>query len=584
MANSGVNKTTFNLLERLLSGDLNQLQQDISGALMDAWYAMYGWDRSEYGSGTPYWQRVETPVLAEPTTGPLKSVILSGLLVNPQSGFLLVDQGALCTVQPTGVSGESRMVLARSPGVTDSGAFPFIPNAGPGPRWDILECRPRVTNTNAMRDIFDPVTQQFDGTSVLKTSVTDLEFRYTAGTAGSPAAPPTISAGWQPLCALWVPSAAASFDDVELFDVRPTLSGMEDPNAGFNSANGGRYPQDDVHSAYRHINVISGSSPSKVNTTRTIGAARIIGLVQSQFDTTATPGYSSYGQKGYSAEFPLQATNPGLTLTGVAPSLLDDATAVSDTLDYGANGATYQETTLYSFGVMFPFGLARWHKYANVGAAIAGRRWPCLQPGLTFIVTGGLPLGVQNIGFTLPAAYDTDITGQYGIILGWLESGVLTWNQYPSEGDWDGWYTFASPRLYQAADGVGVDEANWNNFIVGNTPSDFLPYNGLLYDIAFELQMSGTAGEATARGSMSAYNNTTRTSDGTNTISNFRTFTVPGVARGAAGRTPNFIVRVWANPAAGSGFEAMKLSFTGEAFAANPSVRFYRANLKAVGQ
>lgn len=194
MANSGVEQVQINELERALSSDVNALQNNISRAMLEIFRFQIGYDRQITGvsASRPGGFRYEAPPEA---SQPQFTRVLGGLLVNPQTASILIDAGALMTVNPTPTAAESAMTLATSPGVSDAARFPFIPNAGPGPRWDIIECQPAEVTTSGTVDIFDSVTQQFQAQSVPKSESTGLDFQYNQGTAASPATKPTQTAG-----------------------------------------------------------------------------------------------------------------------------------------------------------------------------------------------------------------------------------------------------------------------------------------------------------------------------------------------------------------------------------------------------
>jgi hypothetical protein len=515
MANSGLPRTTYNLYERAASNDVNKEQTSLGTSLMEMWRMMYGYARGHDSSAISALQ-YEIPYDYS-ALGPLRSVVLGGLLVNPQPAFLLVDGGSLVTVLPSGDPEESILTLAKSPGVTDAGALPFPGGPGSGVRWDLLECRPVVNSTTAMRDVFDPVTQVFGSQLVQKLETTTLEFQYKVGTAGALAPPPSPSDGWQPLACIWVPYTAATFDFCAIFDVRPTLSGMEDPNGNAYGPNRRTYHK--VQSNYTNFVESLGSAPNRINSYRTHCYASLRGVIQSQFDAINAPFGVNYGKSartGYSADFKLTATNPGTSLSLATPSFFDGVTASGQVSQYAESSVVvWAANTLYEFGVMFPFGMARFCKLVDYYDAL-GRRWPSEQNGLSVLATAvsTTALGPRTGG--LPKAYQTAQASYLMITLGCLESGNTVGDtgstMATSSGSWDGWYRFSedngtAPYSDAATVGTGTSTARWPG------PSSNAPIGKARYMIKITGLENPAATNITA---FEYFNGTTRTTDGTN--------------------------------------------------------------------
>lgn len=473
MANSGITKTQINTLERALSSDINTLQSDIAISLMESYRLLYGTTRRQnLDNGTPYQTIIESqPETTATDSGMLRSIVLGGLLADPQNNAIFIDKGMLMTIQTPSGADESAMVMARSEGVSDAGTFPFVPNAGAGPRWDLIECRPRVTTTTTTREIFDPVTQQFQSQNVDKIIVTDLEFQYTQGTAASPSPAPVPTAEWQPLACIWVPGsgAASGFDDCEIFDIRPTVQGLQDP-ANFGRSGG---QNNDISQSQFTIRTSSN------------GTSALGGFESFTNVPYGVPGQvsdsvvSGFGWRPYKLEGTITGTNPGETQIGRGVILNDGATNPGDQLSYGTSGTTWQNNQWYVVKCVFPFGFARFKKFTNY--TLEGRRWPIEMSGLISIVQafGGADfIGNTTNAQSTPDAYDTVGAGWPAVTIGYTR----TWD--PNGGTFfrsaqqhaDGWY-----YPMEKPSGVGATEFSSPN-VVRWAPGDI---SGAASDIPF---------------------------------------------------------------------------------------------------
>lgn len=507
MANSGITKVKINNLERALSSDQNLIQSEISTAFMEIWRQLYGSDAYVPGLGTPNGVVVEEHPETTESNFALRSIIPGGLLVNPQGANMHVDAGLLCTIL-TPSSDESAFVLARSEGLSGT-ELPFVTNGGAGPRWDLVECRPRVTTTQQTRDIFDPVTQQFTSQSVDKVITTDLEFQYNQGTAGSPAASPVPTVGWQPLAAVWVPTSATSFDDCEVFDTRPTVMDLADPGM-FRVGN-----RDNVqpnHEVWWDVQTDS-SGASRLGGDGQSGIS-MPGAAPSQYDWTAAPfntNPAGFGRKGYNISGYIRATNPNTSAIGVGVGLNDGISGAGDTGDYMVSGVTYQNENWYSVNLVFPFGLARFRKFANF--EISGRRWPLEMNGLVTLSNPTNDHIGNTRGVSLPSAYDTEAKGFDAILIGQVRAAPAGWGSgnlfHSAQLRSDGWYYPMDDSNGMAADSVagGDTVVFWSPSAIANDLPGNLDFDGKFvisttgwtvgsgYTVAMDIELSddGTA-------------------------------------------------------------------------------------------
>jgi hypothetical protein len=220
---SNIPRVVWNDLEALLLDDLNVMQQRASQpgltallgtmAVMNPLVSASGRD-----SGS-----LATPVLGA-TGHNYSSTVLYGLLVNPNNtGYMLVDAGAVAFYSPATLAGDESAVVVCSGSVTSTTAMPFVANAAGSIRWDFVECRPLDGVTaQVSRDVYDESTGAPSATLLDKRAEPALEFRYRTGTAS--AGLPTPDTGWLPIAAVHVNSGATGFAQCDVYDIRPLLS------------------------------------------------------------------------------------------------------------------------------------------------------------------------------------------------------------------------------------------------------------------------------------------------------------------------------------------------------------------------
>lgn len=384
LTNSGMTYRVINTLERALSSDANEFQLFGAASTMELFRRLFF--AGDLNPSTNDGFEVESQPVT--VTDPLTGYVAGGLLVNPQGTSLLIDQGTLLAIAPDPVpdARDSVCVVAHSAGVVVAGQIPFVANAGAGPRWDILECRPQLVTATSTRDIFNPVTQQFVSQSVDKLVTTSIEFRLRAGTAASPATNPGTASGWTPIAAVWTPTTAASFDDCEIFDVRPLVRDLSDYGAARQGVSANR------------LRSLFSSNTSAGNTTSGSVAADFVG-----------PG------RKWSLSGRLQATeseqDAGLFGINLGLGIL-----ALDTTDsrYWEFGTESDYSSYFHLSLVFPFGLPRWKRLGKVGEAISGRRWPCGPGG--FLVLNAQSHGMDGVSGQVGISNGYDTTGQWDAI------------------------------------------------------------------------------------------------------------------------------------------------------------------------
>ncbi len=375
--NSGVPQRVINSLERATSGDANEFQLFGSKAFMELFRKLFFSAGAVDANG---WQVEDQPVVS---TTPLTAYVAGGLLVDPQGANLLVEPGTIIAIAPDPApdSRDSVAVVAHSDGVNVGGLLPFTANGGAGPRWDLLECRPIQQTTTATRDIFDIGSQQFNGTTVDKLVETVLEFRIAVGTPASPTAAPTLSDGWLPIAAIWTPNTAASFDDCEVFDIRPLIRDLSDYGASQRGV-----AANEMRSEYEIDGLGSLASGSV--------SAKYVG-----------PG------RKWSVRGPMRATEVAEN-AGDLPAF-DLGLLGNDVTDsrYWEQGTTSAYNAYFHMSLVFPFGLPRWRRLGKTAEAVSGKRRPTGCGG--FLVFNTKDHGLEGTSGQVGISNGYDTTGTF---------------------------------------------------------------------------------------------------------------------------------------------------------------------------
>lgn len=368
----------FNTRERLLSDDFNRSQSFISAALVDAFRYLYETSSTDDGPG-------ETNVVT--TTTPLRGVILGGIRARPEVGTvnLFITDGAILIVDPDSPFNADDSVgkLIIDPGEPLSGALTLTAGSG-SVRVDIIECA-RVSEVleTDNRDIYNPSTQLFSPAAVPKVRRDRLQYRIRTGTPGGGFAGVGVVSGWLPLAVCVVAAAATTWNDVELYDVRPLVS--------------------DYRRSANQVNA-NNSRISKL-------------WMSSRKDSQAAP--TTQKLRGYiETEYRGRVAGGNLVPQGT------DFPAATPSIDLVADAARWVEPGFAAAGVncpvfgyfMFPFGLPRWVRYSP---ATLGLRTPLGPRGL-FVVTSKPPISiaaqVPATPVTLPSATGLGGSSQEGIL------------------------------------------------------------------------------------------------------------------------------------------------------------------------
>lgn len=429
---SGEKRVIVSFDERAAPDDIVRLQDVAAQRLNDFLrYQLAGEVRGDWTQNPGLRAPFETLPSDPPADVQIAHTVLSGLMVRPDAvGFLHVDPGVAGFFVP-GFAGltadDSPFIVVDSAGVQDGTTLPFTANAGPGVRWDIVECQPAAdaATETATRDQFDEGTQTFAPTSLPKVRRSVLTFRIRQGTAGGGV--PDIASAWCPLAAVHVRTDSAGFSTTDVYDLRP----LEVERCPWSM----RHPLSAPAGGGRARSVVMEAELSPVSGSGINGRA-LGGYWRSQFG-----GYWSGGriQKNLpaadTADFG-DTTATGGSFNGLN---LEDAKNRSAAFALAAN-------TVMTVGAFFPRGYPRWVRYSQAALAISGTtrlretaaRYPQGPRGILMALAGeGGGGNVQRNGLiapsTLPAAFGETV-GAWGQVVGYAVVGTAGTDVYPGIG------------------------------------------------------------------------------------------------------------------------------------------------------
>ena len=215
---SGMKREVINSRERAVSTDINRLQDFLASEVGQAFYAQCG----KYAVSDD----IQPGTEAAPAVGgvPPFNAVLSGLRPYPVNGTvdMLVTPGELLVDNLAATGDDAPMLFSNDPGITAIGTLQLT--GAPGAvRIDVIECQATtaVLETDN-RDIYNIVTGLFAPAMVTKVTAARLTYRIRLGTPG--AGFPGVVAGWVPLAVCKVDASAATWDTVEVWDVRNLVS------------------------------------------------------------------------------------------------------------------------------------------------------------------------------------------------------------------------------------------------------------------------------------------------------------------------------------------------------------------------
>ncbi len=384
--NSGIKAVVYNTLEQLTSSDLNLQQQYASKTQLEIARAQH---ITRFVRGLFYSAPIRGNSVGEDqgdlTTvdTPLRAMVLQGLGLNIGTATSTVNGGTIVCLLPdaTPDADDSACVYVEAP---DSSALAITPNTS-GTRWDLIEVNVSVlTTATQARNIWDPATQSFSSAAISKTTEAQATYRIRTGTAASPSSgPPALAQGWLPIAAILHVGATASWDDVDVFDVRPLAAE--------------RMPQT-LGGSYCHAKNLTVRVDPDQNLTSQVD---ITGEVVGAFDGLTNTGTGSQWTGGYhSATCRFYWSGPaGETTTPVVVPA-----AFGLTGDYQPIGDVFTPDRYMTFALAYPFGLPRWRRYTRTTTG-AAQRYPVGQLGIPVVVTAANALGGGVSG--LPSWMDT---------------------------------------------------------------------------------------------------------------------------------------------------------------------------------
>lgn len=403
---SGQKKLVENTNERALSADVNRMQEFIARDRAQTLRRLHNNPSvgfSDYKHPGLYPDMAALP--ADPSYGTVHDVF-GGLMVRCDlANDLLVDPGSIGMYTPSyaGLTAEdSPYIVVDDPGVQSTGVLTFTPNAGAGPRIDMIECRAvPVTVETTTRDIYDSTTQAFVPTSVPKVTKAQLEYRIRLGTVN--AGFPAPAQEWCPLAYCVVQVGATGFTQADFYDVRPLVP---ERTAMFGKSNVA--PSDGQH-GFTTAGVFERQIQPALNEcygyfNGAFNNYRIGGML---YRNTAS-SLAEFGGAGSSLA--VSASNAGNQCTGAC------APAVT-------NG------TLNSMMAVFPWNLGRCVRYSQAAetatytgqVTLSGSRVP---KGANGILVVGRATSISASGAVLvtglPAVFGSAAQDVMGVIVGWF--------------------------------------------------------------------------------------------------------------------------------------------------------------------
>jgi len=381
---SGNKRLQMNTRERALSSDINRLQAFHDSDFSQVFWEMFG--RRQLNDTTA--PGVETDPGA--AGSPPYAGILNGLRAYPVNGTvnMMVTPGTMLVENPAVGVDDNPFKFIRDPGVLAVGAL-TLTAGGADVRIDVLEVAPvdAVVETDN-RDIYNNGTGTFAPAVVTKVTAGRLQYRIRLGVEGGGL--PANAPGWVPIAVFRVPANAATWDECDIWDVRPLVS--EKWNAPF-------------------------------DTCTNVPALDAVRLMADETDAAPGRKIKLYGE--------WKGVWRGERIDGNTGTGYIDINVTSDNLS--SNWVLPQPGELWYLYLAFPGGLPGWRKYS---AAPASPRAPLNMRGipvLSHIGPGdnrepvqavGLPASCGIGGTTLDCVYLTaGIVNSSQDLLGFLQGG-----------------------------------------------------------------------------------------------------------------------------------------------------------------
>jgi hypothetical protein len=345
---SGNKRLVFNSLERAVSTDHNRLQSFLAHDSHE--FARHLVSR-EIGGDFYNFPGMQAPYTALPPSSDflIPHDCVSGLMVRPDNATgMLVDPGVAAffvPAFPNATADDSKYIYVSDPGVSSLATLPFVANAGPGVRWDIIECQPTesLLESNS-RDIYNPATGQFTNGTVPKVRAGTLTYRIRSGSAGGGI--PNPDSAWLPLAAVHVRSDATGYSNCDVYDIRPLVN----ERCSYSPAHPKALPANTTNNAgFRLVLEEAELTPRNILTS----SRALEGYWRGHFG-----GYWSGGI--ISRNMPASSAAGFTVVTGAAAPYFDPAEAENQSSTFSIAG-----DDRFTIGAFFPRGYPRWVRYSE---------------------------------------------------------------------------------------------------------------------------------------------------------------------------------------------------------------------------
>jgi hypothetical protein len=373
---SGNPRIVLNTRERAVSTDINRAQ---SLVVKDSHEYLRHLINREIAGDFYNFPGLQAPYTALPPSSDflIPHDCISGLMVRPDNaGGLLIDPGEAAffvPAFPNATADDSKYICVSDAGVASLATLPFVPNGGPGIRWDIVECQPtEALLESSSRDIYDTTTGQFTTSVVPKVRAGQLTYRMRQGTPGGGI--PNPDSAWMPLAAIHVRTDSTGFSNCDVYDIRPLVNE--------------RCPQ--AVADFRGPPVAGSTTP---------GYRLILDEAEISFAPTtagingkAIGGYfrSRYG--GYWSGGALRRNTPSASLADFGVTTADGGSFAFFNPQTTANRSSAYSIAgddRFTVGAFFPRGYPRWVRYSQTSLTPA--------VGNRLRTTGRLPQGPRGI-------------------------------------------------------------------------------------------------------------------------------------------------------------------------------------------
>jgi hypothetical protein len=379
MGGSGNKRINILDLERAEETDILRLESFLAADAHEL--ARHRWNADLRGSffDNP---GLEIPFSALPVTLDYVMVhdCVSGLMVRPDNATSLgVDPGEAAFFAPAFpnlTADDSQYIAVKSNGLAIPNAtLTFLANAGPGVRWDIVECQPTEVVVEATtRPVFTPPNGPFTPTPVNKVLGGELTFRIRRGTAGGGI--PDPDPAWMPLAAVHVRTDATSFSNSDIYDIRPLVAercpwSMRHPLA---VPSGTTRFRSVIYEGEWHAEPAGG----------------VNGMTSGGYFRSAFAGYWSGGIVQKNVPSDNLANFGGTGVTGGSFARLN----WEDTRNQVSGGIPGGADRLLTLGAFFPRGYPRWVRYSQAALVANGTN--------RLRTSGRLPQGPRGILVVTP--------------------------------------------------------------------------------------------------------------------------------------------------------------------------------------